>query len=86
MAHRSSNNTYAPYRDWNKKAVCLRCSTLIGFFQLYVGYLLLGGCLFCSAEQVVPPGLSLRHPTIVNEDPQRRKHWENRQEGEADER
>jgi hypothetical protein len=40
------------------------------------------GCFFCSAEQVVPFGLSLRHPTRVYED-LRRNYWENRQEGEA---
>jgi hypothetical protein len=33
------------------------------------------GCFFCSAEQVVPFGLSLRHPTKVYEDLRRKTYF-----------
>jgi hypothetical protein len=57
----------------------IRGSTVISCITTDVQSLCSRGCFFCSAEQVFPFGLSLRHPTRVYED-LRRKYWENLQE------
>jgi hypothetical protein len=72
--HQVSSICKKAYADYDFSQINFIWPTLMVVYNL-----IRGGCFFCSAEQVVPFGLSLRHPTRVYED-LRRKYWENLQE------